>query len=906
MVTLVVVAVMLTLLQEGASDLITLDTACGVLLQDTCPELQKFVVAGAPSCAEKAPWNVILERRGGRRRRDVDDEDDYEEDIVKREKRAANGLTVLCGGTLVSSRHVVTAAHCLWANKGRVRTCREPFLSMTPEECTRNRCPPECLRIGPQDINVYLGVTDRTSKPRPRPAKVRAMFLHSQWDKNTPLNNITSGHDLAVLELVKPVTFGPTVWPICLPASSDRPLQTEGTQVKAFGFGVREITDTERIYAEIINKATLDISNQKECSSAWKTSGDQLCAKGDIQGITNGRVPDTCSGDSGGGLIAERFDGNFVLLGVVSFGESDCGLRGGRPGVYTNVLSHASWIRNVIGSGSNTQCRTEDGRVCQFPFSYEGKRYTRCTTENDPDGRLWCSTKVDKNGNHVQNEGQWGYCSDQCKLQRVEDLQIESRGSWSSWADWSPCSKSCGGGKKVRVRTCSKGNSCPGQDIQTKTCNSDTCKEEDSWTKWGSWSPCSATCGKGSRTRRRSCSSPTIANSVILRGVPRRGVTCVGDNSEVSECRSPKLCNSGRRKKWSSWSSFSSCSSTCVGGVRQRTRTCEGDRGKCFGTPTDTELCGVSECRMEKPVGDGSVSTVLVGGWVGNWLSNVTIVNGRGKSCPAPSLPIWLADHFSVFDGSRIMTCGGRSGNENTLCWYWDLSSSAWTRAPEMNDGRSYADAVEKTGQVWVTGGWDGKERHSTSEIIAGSSWKHGADLTGKRYQHCGVVLRDGSVVVTGGQEGETGKGDALSLVERYQWNGPFLQELPSMNQARWTHACTVVTLGGREAIIVAGGRVTSGPGDELSTVEMMVIGQPFWKYKKSLPQPRLAPSMVVIAGRPQLSGGHYEIGRREEMFPGQVLEYSLQEDEWRVVARIKGRSHHVALAVPSRLLPSC
>merc|ERR1712037_49471 len=95
---------------------------------------------------------------------------------------------------------------------------------------------------------------------------------------------------------------------------------------------------------------------------------------------------------------------------------------------------------------------------------------------------------------------------------------------------------------------------------------------------------------------------------------------------------------------------------------------------------------------------------------------DVTVLHSDGKTCGAPSLPIWLADHVSVFDGSSVLTCGGRSNKETTLCWHLHLnnsSRSAWVRAPEMLEGRSYADAVESGGDVWVTGGWDGKVRRS-------------------------------------------------------------------------------------------------------------------------------------------------------------------------------------------------
>ena len=75
------------------------------------------------------------------------------------------------------------------------------------------------------------------------------------------------------------------------------------------------------------------------------------------------------------------------------------------------------------------------------------------------------------------------------------------------------------------------------------------------------------------------------------------------------------------------------------------------------------------------------------------------------------------------------------------------------------------------------------------------------------------------------------------------------------MLQARWTHACGVFKIGDKEAVIVAGGRITSGPGDELASVEVMMVGQPYWQTRQPLPQPRLAPSMVIVDNIPKLLG---------------------------------------------------
>jgi len=78
-------------------------------------------------------------------------------------------------------------------------------------------------------------------------------------------------------------------------------------------------------------------------------------------------------------------------------------------------------------SAGKSSCRTvggpSPGKSCQFPFTFAGVTRSSCISDQDPDGKLWCSTKVDKSGVHVGGGGHWGYCPDNCLL--VQDNQIQ-------------------------------------------------------------------------------------------------------------------------------------------------------------------------------------------------------------------------------------------------------------------------------------------------------------------------------------------------------------------------------------------------------------------------------------------------------------------------------------------------
>jgi len=71
----------------------------------------------------------------------------------------------------------------------------------------------------------------------------------------------------------------------------------------------------------------------------------------------------------------------------------------------TNVRCIGGYCGCVTNGGASA------GKLCIFPFMYNGITYTTCALENDG---YWCSTKVDSNGVHIGNQGNWGTCGSDC------------------------------------------------------------------------------------------------------------------------------------------------------------------------------------------------------------------------------------------------------------------------------------------------------------------------------------------------------------------------------------------------------------------------------------------------------------------------------------------------------------
>ncbi|XP_041437458.1 transmembrane protease serine 2 [Xenopus laevis] len=241
--------------------------SCGVSYNN----ISSRIVGGTNAVSGMWPWQVSLQYKTG----------------------------ALCGGSIISPKWIVTAAHCVYGSYSSASGWK-----------------------------VFAGTLTLPSYYDPNGYSVERIIAHPGY------KSYNHDNDIALMILTDEITFGYTTQPVCLPNSGMFWEADTSCWISGWGStfeGGYSSTDLKYADVPLIDSAKCNKYNMYN----GRITSSMMCA-----GYIYGGV-DTCQGDSGGPLVTKK-NGTWWLVGDTSWGDG-CA-RPNKPGVYGNMTMFLQWI----------------------------------------------------------------------------------------------------------------------------------------------------------------------------------------------------------------------------------------------------------------------------------------------------------------------------------------------------------------------------------------------------------------------------------------------------------------------------------------------------------------------------------------------------------------------------------
>ncbi|UJR14930.1 hypothetical protein I4U23_001912 [Adineta vaga] len=203
-----------------------------------------------------------------------------------------------CGGALISYKHVLTAAHCVYD-------------------------------LSPSSLTVYAGLHILSDAPTSQYRDVSSIWVHPSYTR------ASLDYDIAILKLSSDFIGTGTVSLACLPPANNS-IPTNNEKAMAIGWGKMSIS-ASITESSTLQQVVLQVHNTARSCYVGSRIDQQFCAGFGETG--------TCSGDSGGPLMT-NVNGAWTLTGVVNYGLENCDGSSG--------FARVSYYRSLI----DTQLKT--------------------------------------------------------------------------------------------------------------------------------------------------------------------------------------------------------------------------------------------------------------------------------------------------------------------------------------------------------------------------------------------------------------------------------------------------------------------------------------------------------------------------------------------------------------------